>query len=77
MNPTTGLRLPDKEGWWARVGEGGEPRDRARWFYVETFDDGTPPSIFLPDIADFVPASRFSVPLTRWYGPVALPSEEA
>jgi len=64
------VAVPDAEGWWA-VGTGGPV---VNWFYVTTFDDGTPPSIWVRGIEDFVPIVK--KPLKRWWGPFQVPSEE-
>jgi hypothetical protein len=67
---STEKRLPDAEGWWARHRGG-----RVEWFYVHVLSDG-PVSIWISDIEDFAPATAFTSPLTRWYGPVDVPWSE-
>jgi hypothetical protein len=64
---------PDTEGWWARGKSGRKGGKQVEWFYVSTFDDGTPPSIWVAEIQDFVPVYKFSKPLMWWWGPIKVP----
>lgn len=64
--------LPLCEGWWAR-GKGGR---QVQWFYVTAFDDGTPLSVWINEINDFVPVEKFTTPLTRWWGPITVPFDD-
>jgi len=66
-------KLPTSEGWWLRDrGDGRTPE----WFYVDCFDDGNPPSIYVNEIEDFIPVEKFTAPLTRWWGPIEDPFKD-
>lgn len=69
-------KLPDAMGWWAR-GEATRKGGRnIKWYYVQTFDDGTPPSVWVPEMNDFIPVEKFTPSLVWWWGPITVPGEE-
>lgn len=73
-------KLPDADGWWARHGRG-SGGEEIKWFRVRMISEsGEPPyapHIYVGDLGQLVSAERFATPLTRWYGPVLIPKDDA
>lgn len=66
-------RYPTCDGWWARLRGG-----TVEWFDVATVENERGGAaylgIYVDDVENFIPVEQFNSPLTRWYGPILVPS---